>query len=261
MEDYYLIQNNDNIETKLICSMLYSTDTYSLIHRDELDNIINLEYNFIPIGNIDFVDKAIRHTDRLYKGQIPIEIPKYLQTDEFLKRSYKIGTWKDIPKSGWWFIKDASELKSFSIYANMDFWFNEEYFDYKPTSDLDCSLSLPKDHTYIISSPYIIKSEYRAYIINQNLINISYYKGDPTILPDIELIKKAIKLINENEPFLKSYSLDLMVGPNGTAIIEIHDFSSLGLYCTTFERDTISDLRIAYKQGIEYLLYDNSIKY
>lgn len=61
-----------------------------------LKGVLDLEPNIIPIGTIDFVTKVLNKLYLEFKLEQPIEIPKYLQTDEFLKRLYKIGTWKDI---------------------------------------------------------------------------------------------------------------------------------------------------------------------
>lgn len=243
----FLIQNSNDFEENYIREKLKYTDTI----------VTEMGPDIIPIGDIPFVSNAIKQIDPMFDTQVPIEIPTYLQTPEFLKRIYKISTWKDIPKNGKWFIKDASELKSFSICTNMDYFYNEELFDYKPKSKYDATLSLSTAHDYVISSPVNILSEFRVYVINQNIIDISFYQGDPTILPNVDLIKKAVNLINTNEEYLKSYTIDIMVIPEGTAIIEVHDFSSVGLYTTIFDHD----LLLGYKQGIDYLLNDNSIKY
>ena len=241
MKKYLIQKDNDKVETQLILEQL--SDNYELILGKDIQPV---EFGVIPIGDIDFVAKALE------LKQTPIEIPTYLQTDEFLKRIYRIGTWKDIPKTGKWFIKDASTLKNFSICANMDLWYNPKYFDFQSTT-----LCLDKESNYVISSPLHIQSEYRVYVVDLQIVNISHYAGDPTILPDIDLIKRATQLINKNEEYLRSYSLDVAVCEQGTAILEVHNFSSIGLYSTSFA----SDLTTAYEQGIDYLLYDNSIKY
>lgn len=139
----------------------------------------------------------------------------------------------------------------------MDYFYNEELFDYKPKNELDSTLVLSKSHDYVISSPYNIKSEYRVYVLDGDIEHISLYNGDATVLPDVNLIKKAVSLINYNEKWLRSYSLDIMVGNEGTAIIEVHNFTSLGLYSSIWGTDLI----YAYRDGIDYLLNDNSIKY
>lgn len=212
---------------------------------------------YIPIGSISFVQRAMRLLyDSTFREQ-PIEIPTYLQTEEFLKRIYKIIEAKDIPRTGRWFLKNASRIKDLSICTNMDFFIQDEMFDYKPTSDFDTATIIHTEDDYLISQPLNIKVEYRAYIINGTLKNIAFYKGNAEYLPDIKLIKKAIDLINQNEEYLKSYTIDIMVGDFGTALIEIHNFSAIGLYTTIFE----DELLTAYLQGIEYYMYDNSIKY
>lgn len=257
---YIILQNDALEEEEFIIEKLIKQSRYTVDYiKASLKNInsINLKEGYIPIGTIEFVTKILTKIYPDFKREQPIEIPTYLQTDEFLKRIYKVGTWEDIPKSGRWFIKDASELKYFSILTNMDFFYNEELFDYKPRNELDSTLILHKSHDYIISSPFNIKSEYRVYVLDGKIENIALYNGDATLLPDIKLIQKAVNLINYNEKYLKSYSLDVMVGDKGTAIIEIHNFTSLGLYSTLWG----TDLLYAYRDGIDYLINDNGVKY
>ena len=256
-----ILLQNDSLEfEELIIEGILKSNKYMFEYsKSPLKGVLDLdlEPNIIPIGTIDFVTKVLNKLYSEFKLEQPIEIPKYLQTDEFLKRSYKIGTWEDIPKHGKWFIKDASVLKNFSICDNMDYFYNEELFDYKPKNELDSTLVLSKSHDYVISSPYNIKSEYRVYVLDGDIEHISLYNGDATVLPDVNLIKKAVSLINYNEKWLRSYSLDIMVGNEGTAIIEVHNFTSLGLYSSIWGTDLI----YAYRDGIDYLLNDNSIKY
>ena len=99
-------------------------------------------------------------------------------------------------------------------------------------------------------------TEQGASIINGKIEAISNYNGDVTILPDIHLINKAVGIINKNEEWLKSYTIDVMVGPKGTALIEVHNFASVGLYNTLWG----DNLLYAYRQGIDYLVRDNRIR-
>lgn len=257
---HILLQNDALEEEEFIIEKLLNktkyTNTFTKLGLKDIDSVTPNDSD-IPIGTIDFVTNLLRKIQPSFESEVPIEIPKYLQTEEFLKRSYKVGTWKDIPKTGRCFIKDASELKNFSICTKMGYFYNEELFDYKPRSEFDSTISLPKSHAYIISSPFNIQAEYRVYVLGGSIEHISLYDGDALIQPDVELIKKAVSLINFNEKYLKSYSLDVMVGKAGTAIIEVHNFTSLGLYSTIWG----ADLLYAYRDGIEYLLNDNSVKY
>lgn len=88
-----------------------------------------------------------------------------------------------------------------------------------------------------------------------SLVEILNYNGDCTKLPDISLIQKAVNLINYHEEYLKSYTIDVAVTSKGTCILEVHNFTSCGLYSTIWN----SSLIYAYKDGIDYLRNDNHL--
>ena len=212
---------------------------YIELTKDELSDYKDSEK--IPVGTIDFVETYLKNSVKGFYRENPIEIPKYLRTDEFLKRDYKIVEYKNIPIRGKYFIKDVSQLKKFgSVMLN-------EY-DYMEINEL-CD----KTHLFQVSSVYDIKAEYRVYVVAGELQQISLYNGYATELPDIKLIEKAVNLILYNEKWLKSFTLDIMVGKEGTAIIEVHNFTSVGLYTTLWG----TDLLYAYRDGIDYLVNDN----
>lgn len=200
-----------------------------------------------PVGEIPFVEKCLGIHEN------PVEVPKYLRTPMFLKRDYKICTWQDIPRSGVYFLKDISQLKKFSSVMNATYTDIDDLFNYVKTSEFDATLVLDKEHLYQVSSLIDIKAEYRVYVFGGDIEQISYYNGDCTKLPDISLIKKAVNLINYNEKYLKSYTIDVAVTNNGTCILEVHNFTSCGLYSTIWG----SSLIYAYKDGIDYLRNDN----
>lgn len=193
----------------------------------------------IPVGTIDFVTNYMRMFKKDFK-QNPIEIPAYLRTDEFLKRDYHIGDIRDVPSTGIWFVKDVSTLKHFSKVCNLDHEFND-------------LIELGKDANYLVSSVVDILSEWRVYVLDGELANICNYNGDCTLFPDMSLIRKAMSLIELNEKWLKSYTIDVMVTKKGTALIEIHNFTSVGLYSTLWGQD----LLWGYVDGIRYLQEDN----
>lgn len=209
--------------------------------------------NVIPIGTIDFVTKWLNLVHNIEQMN-PIEIPKYLRADEFLKRDYSIVKADEIPKYGNYFIKDVSELKKFSYCGELSYVITDEIWN--NTKDMfNTSLKLNDRHEFLVSEIYDIQSEYRVYVISGSIEAIINYDGDCTILPDISMIKKIIGIINYNEKWLKSYTLDVMVGNRGTALIEIHNFVSVGLYTTLWG----DNLLYAYRDGIDYILNDNKI--
>lgn len=203
----------------------------------------------IPIGTLDFVTDFFKR----YKGierMNPIEIPKYLRKEEFLKRDYVIVSKEGLPTSGTFFIKDVSELKRFGSVLNLSVNPVDELFaEDEGKSVLDSS------HRFLVSEPYSIKSEWRVYVLGGYIENICNYNGDCTIFPDMNVINKAVNLIALNEKWLRSYTIDVMVGERGTALIEIHNFVSVGLYGTLWG----SSLPWAYRDGIDYVLNDNKL--
>lgn len=228
------------IEYQIIKEILEQTNPLHQVKEIDyqtLKQLNEIDKNFIPIGTIEFVNC---YMDLAYdrKQQNPIEIPIYLRTQDFLKRDYKIVEYKDIPKTGQYFVKDVSQLKTFEQIINVD-----ELNDY----------NLDETHLFQVSECFDIKSEYRVYVIDGKIENIVNYNGDVTLSPDINLIKKAVNLINFHEKWLNSYTIDIMVGDKGTAIIEIHNFISVGLYHNLWGHSLI----YAYRDGIEYLLNDN----
>ncbi|MBQ8218384.1 MAG: ATP-grasp domain-containing protein [Bacilli bacterium] len=256
----FILQNDEmELEEFIIKKLLIKNKylhTYSSMSLRELKESTDLQDGYIPIGTIEFVSTYLSKVYNI-SVEIPIEIPKYLQTEEFLKRYYRIVEWTEIPRTGTFFLKDISVLKEFSGIMNATFTDIDELFNYIPKGKFDASLILNKNHLFQVSSLLNIKSEYRVYVITGEIEAISNYNGDATLLPDIELLNKAVMLIQAHEKYLKSYTIDLAVGDFGTAILEIHNFTSVGLYHNLWG----DSLLYAYKDGIDYLINDNSIKY
>ena len=254
MANFLIQKSSMELEEYLVKEQLIKNKylhTHKEIDLKELDKIN--ERGLIPIGTIDFVTKYLRKSYD-FKQENPIEVPKYLRTEEFLKRDYYITSYDKIPKHGTYFLKDVSELKKFGMVVQSEYFLTDDIFKYVRKSDFDSTLVLSKEHKYLVSSVFHVAAEYRVYVLQGEIENISYYDGDCTILPDVNLIKKAINLISYNEKYLRSYTLDIMVDKNGnTAIIEVHNFSSVGLYSNQWG----SSLLYGYVDGIDYLLNDN----
>lgn len=206
----------------------------------------------IPIGSINFVSTWLKVFYNIDKEN-PIEIPPILRTDEFLKRKYSIVTADKLPRTGRYFIKDVSKLKEFTYSGDLEYFLFDEMFE-PAKSPYDYSLRINPDHLFQVSEIVNILSEYRVYIIDGKIENIANYNGDVTLFPDVELIKKANDLYSTQPDYPKSYSMDLMITPKGTAITEIHNYTSLGHYSTLFG----DNLLYAYRDGIDYLLKHNT---
>ena len=220
--------------------------SYEIVKMGDLDNG---EYaGYIPIGDIPFVSKYIK----IYYGvekENPIEVPECLRTNKFLKRDYSIVAYDDLPKKGVYFIKDASELKKFSYTGEISYL--EECWN--PNNKSISALKLDRDHLYVLSEAVDILAEYRVYVLCGKIEAIVQYDGDPLILPDTDLIKEAHERIKAVPGNPRSYTIDVMVTPRGTSIIEVHNFTSVGLYTTLFG----DSLLYAYRDGLDYLLNSN----
>ena len=251
----FLIQQDAmDIENQLLINEINAQKyihEYKEISLKSMQNQTDLEKGRIPVGTIDFVTEYLKRTENFEKEN-PIEVPEYLRTRDFLKRDYHIVTWDKIPRQGRYFIKDASTLKHFSYCGHLEYFIQEDMFE-QPKNDFDTSLRLSKDALYVVSEALQVLSEYRVYVIGHEIVAISHYDGSPTIFPDTQILENAVKLIKENEKWLRSYTIDVMVTKRGTSIIEVHNFASVGLYTTLFG----SDLIWGYRDGIDYLLNDN----
>ena len=195
----------------------------------------------IPLGTINFVTAYLnifKNIERMY----PIEIPKCLRTDEFLKRNYAIIQGKNIPKSGTYFIKNASKLKTFSYTGRLDAICNE-------TDALTGSKPIEDDDWYQLSEIISILSEYRVYFVDGKLYAVAYYDGIPTIFPDIKLIEKANLIYSLQKDYPQSYTMDVAVTKKGTAILEIHPLFSCGIYTTVLGTDFL----YGYRDSMQYL--------
>lgn len=237
--------NNDknsliDTDTKIVQELIEQNHLNSYTCAD-IEHVTEDKYELaIPIGTIEFVTahlQKFRGVDHIE----PIEIPDCLLLPRFLKRNYSIVPYNDIPYHGHVFIKDVSRLKMFSYLGEAE--------NFRSFKDID------KSHLFQVSDDVglFILSEWRVYVFNGKIENISNYDGNPAIFPDVELINEAVLRCSILRNFPQSYSLDVMVIPDGTAIIEVHPFISVGLYHTLWG----SNLLRAYKDGYDYIVNHN----
>ena len=172
----------------------------------------------------------------------PIEVPKCLRTEEFLKRDYRVVPFNDIPH-GTYFVKDASRLKHYTFFGD-----TEQLFTGREAGRVD------RSHMFQVSEIEDILSEYRVYVIGGEIVNICNYDGSVLIFPDTTLVCKANGLYKTRSDYPKSLTIDVMITKKGTEIIEIHPFIACGLYSTLWG-DNLLD---AYRDGIEYVINHNT---
>lgn len=199
----------------------------------------------IPVGTLEYVKKALLLQGYSMNVLSPIEIPHFLQKPMYLKRKYRIDSYKYLPKNGLWFVKDASVLKSSCARVisakDIPAWI-EEY----------ATIEEAQTHNFVVSEPMQIDAEYRVLVCRGVVQGVQYYNGDPLLFPDAELIKSAVHEMefytcsNRNIP--RSYTIDVGVNKDvGTFLIEIHNFVACGTY--NFEANSLPQM---YIDGVEY---------
>ena len=250
---FKLIQQEKYLHTY---EMIDNKDFFYIDENEEQQlrkkNTFPMEYqNAIPLGTIEFTQNYFKIFYGIEKEN-PIEIPSILRTEEFLKRKYSIISSDKIPKNGYFFIKDVSQLKVFSYTGDMGLFMYDEIFD-KPKKN-DYSLHLNKKHLYQVSEVVKILSEYRIFVINNEIYSINNYDGDVCLFPDVQLIKKAILLWSTQKDCPNSYSLDVAITPRGTIILECHILFSTGIYSTVQG----TKLLWGYQDAKDYLVNYNT---
>lgn len=175
--------------------------------------------DYVPIGSVEFVNEFLNH---FYGNKLrPINVPSELIS--FAGRSLYNGNADTIASlpNGKWFVKSNDNVKSFSEVLTIDdnrVW------------------KIPRGD-YQISSVVDIKSEWRAFVYDNELVGLSNYSGDFKIFPNVNTINKMIEAY-ESAPI--AYTLDVGINSDCTFVIECHQFISVGLY-------NFSDYRILPK--------------
>lgn len=234
----YLLQRDGDyaLEVEMLKGIIKNSFKYKLqIDRYQvidIDEVSKYGKETLPIGSLSFVYKWLHD---LYNADIKqIEIPEILCKPEYLKRKYtKIGG-NRVPKCGNFFIKSLDKIKDWTYIGDV------EYIQDK----------IKSDSSYILSKLLAVYSEWRVYVINDKITNIANYDGDVLCFPNVELIQKMIQEYSKVEDRPKSYTMDIMVTNEGTALLEIHTFVSVGLYSSLWDETLLG----AYKDGIDYCI-------
>lgn len=252
IHSYKKIKNNDFFTVEIKEDIFGNNEEVKVLKNKEL--FPKEMQEAIPLGTIEFTQNFFK----IFYGieqENPIEIPPILRTDEFLKRKYSIVKGEDIPRNGKYFLKDVSKLKVFSYEGELSYFFYDEIFD--EPKQFDTSLHLKRNNLYQVSELVNILSEYRIFVINNEIYSVSNYNGDVTIFPDMKLIRKAVDLWSTQKDCPKSYSLDVAITPKGTMILECHIMFSTGIYTTVHGTNFLW----GYRDAKDYLInYNTPIK-
>ncbi len=182
------------------------------IYDYSLTDKINILEDRIPIGSVEFILETLSKIHNI-KEVKPINIPIQLNKENYLKR-YVNTISNNIP----------IDIASIDISSA----FIKDNYKIKGLSKVVKKGEVIPIGEWLVSEVIDIKSEWRAFVFNNELVGLQNYAGNFTMFPDVELIKKMIKDYQGQNP---AYTLDVGINVvNGTFLIEIHDFFSCGLY-------------------------------
>lgn len=224
-------------------------DEYKVVEENDIDRNIQIaeqrRRKIIPIGNILFIKEVLKKVGNNKNTEmVPIEIPAPMLF--FAEREYFTIKGIDLKNtkytSGDYFIKNISELKK---------WNSLLY-------DNDITRFIEDDVTYSVSEKVEFVSEYRIFVLNDNIVSIQNYLGDITVFPNINTIKKMVNAYkSEDRP--SAYTLDVGIiekeGFTKTVPIEVHPFVACGLY--GFYDEIILDM---LEKGFDWYLHGDKKK-
>lgn len=94
--------------------------------------------------------------------------------------------------------------------------------------DLETIESFADDTRVVVSEYVLFESEWRAFVVNGEIVGLSHYQGDCFVFPDPETVKSAVR---EFRTAPSGYGIDFGVLSNGrTVLVEANDGYSLGSY-------------------------------
>lgn len=243
-DDRVLDEESFFLKKVLTTSSVKFTHTFCEISINDIE-VFNWDFSGdVPIGSLEFVGRYLEKRG-LSSYMKPVEIPEFLQTEEFLGREYSIVSWQDLPKNGSYFIKDVSYLKA---------WTPQVFFMSTFQDTISGVIDGYEKHLYSVQSKLSIVAEYRVLICENDIVGVQYYDGtDILSFPDSNQIRKMVNLIQYHRDILhedlpQSYTLDICVDTRGrTLLIEVHNFVSCGTYGFSG-----SDLIYMYRDGIDF---------
>lgn len=201
---------------------------------------------FVPVGDVVFVQEFMKRMggpdgippfnvpsplmDPVYSGRDVRDIRNAGEARRFLS---------GISEGGRFYAKDARVIKSPSNGVV------EIVPDGEPESDgyLDGVRRLEREgaESFILGMqvstmlPEIL-SEWRVFVHNGGIVGCENYIGDPVAFPSGVVLKAMADRLDEHrgslehDAFPATYSFDVAVTLEGTFVIEMHDFFSVGLY-------------------------------
>lgn len=187
-----------------------------MYHEDTFDDIA-LHESDIVVGGIGYVRRAMQRLglEAPELDSIPSSIAP------FAGRRVWRSTMGDLRKR-----VEAGEIIFAKPCPNRLKAFNGQL--YSGFRDLISTAHVDDDEPIECSEPLEILSEHRCYVLRHDPIGLRHYAGDPLVLPDSEIIRKAVQAYSDGP---MGYAMDFGVTGDGrTIVVEVNDGYAIGAY-------------------------------
>lgn len=133
-------------------------------------------------------------------------------------------------------LKMAEGNAVFAKPANKWKLFTGQLFD--ATSGYSIIKTVEIDEELWLSEPVEFVCEFRAYVVNGELLNVSQYTGDDDAEPDLDVIQEAIVLFGSNPQNPTTYAFDWGYTAQGSFLmVEMNHGFAIGHYHSISDKD------------------------
>lgn len=101
--------------------------------------------------------------------------------------------------------------------------------------DLVPTARFPGTTPILVSDTVTFVSEFRYFVHRNKVIGVGYYRGDPLLAPDANVVRQAVRAYGDAAPI--AYGLDMGVTDKGeTLLVEVNDAFALGAYGLSYTK-------------------------
>lgn len=191
---------------------------YKCVRFSDFDNNLEKKYEKgdVVFGSVEKCKIAFEIND--------VETPKYIgypkELNHFYRREifemdYSRVMYEPLP----FFVKPKDEVKRFTgTVVTTEQW-------------KTIVLNGHEKCKFFVSKVLDISSEWRVFVHKGKIYGCECYDGDRLMFPNAEFIKNAVKVYEESENSIVSYTIDVGIQPDGTNfVIELNDMWGTGIY-------------------------------
>lgn len=175
---------------------------------------VPLEGDPIIVGGVPIVKRALAALGT--PARVDLDYPDSVH--DFLGRRVWRGILSDLENLGEVFVKPVDQKRFKGAWVR-DF---RDRFEF---------VSQPDDLPVYFSDPFFFVSEWRCYVVDGEIVQICFYRGDTFCFPDPEIPRRILRVMQEAGEAPISFGIDVGVGPDGgTHLVEVNDGFALGNY-------------------------------